>query len=83
MGKFSPSTAEVCKPLQKLISPKCEWTRNDTYQNLYNRAKVKKNATIMFYNEKEQLYLETDILCVGLGASLLQVRDGMWFLPME
>ena len=33
-----------------------------------------------FYNEKEQLYLETDAMVVGLGASLLQVRDEMWFL---
>ena len=30
-----------------------------------------------FYKEKEQLYLETDVLSVGLGASLLQVRYGM------
>ena len=34
---------------------------------------------MVFYNEKEQLYLETDALCVGQGASPLQVRDKMWF----
>ena len=30
-----------------------------------------------FYNEKEQLYLETDTLGVGLRTGLLQVRDVM------
>ena len=29
-----------------------------------------------FYNKKEQLYLETDALGVGIGVRLLQVRDG-------
>ena len=32
-----------------------------------------------FYNEKEELYLETDVLGVSLRASFLQVRDGKWF----
>ena len=36
-----------------------------------------------FYNEKEQLYRETDAMHVGLGASLLQVRDGMLFPRYE
>ena len=34
---------------------------------------------MVFYNEKEQLYLETN----ALGASLLQVRDSIWFLRNE
>ena len=33
-----------------------------------------------FYNENEQLCLETDVLGVGVRVSLLQVRDRMWFL---
>ena len=32
-----------------------------------------------FYNEKEQLYLETDMSDFGLGASLEQEREGLWF----
>ena len=40
---------------------------------------IKKNATMVFYNEKEQLYLETDASGVGLGASVLHMRDRMWF----
>ena len=35
---------------------------------------MKKNATMVFYNERVQLYLETDISGVDL-----QVRDGMHF----
>ena len=37
------------------------------------------DATMAFYNEKEQLYLWTDTSGVGFRASLLQVRDGVWF----
>ena len=35
------------------------------------------------YSAKEQLYLETNALGVGLGASLLKGRDRMWFLRNE
>ena len=34
---------------------------------------------MIFYNKKEQLYLETDVLHVGLRVSLLQGRDEMQF----
>ena len=36
-----------------------------------------------FYNEKEQLPLETDALGVGPRTSLLQVKDGIWFPKTE
>ena len=80
LQKFLPSTTEVYEPMRKLTSPKCEWTWSSTYQNQYNRTKnfIKKNATMAFYNEKEQLYLETDALGIILGESLLQVRVGIW-----
>ena len=85
LEKFLPSTAEVCEPLRKLTSSKCFWTWNDTYQCPYDGTKtiIKKNATMAFYNEKEQLYLETDVSGVGLGAGLLQVRDDMQFSRNE
>ena len=58
---------------------------HSTYQHLYlsTKAIIKKDDTIAFYNEKAQLYLETDVLAMGLWASLLQVRDGMWFPRKE
>ena len=37
------------------------------------------DVTLGFYNEKHQLYTETDAWGVGLGTSLLQLRDGMQF----
>ena len=30
-----------------------------------------------FYNETTPLHLETNASCIGLGATLLQTRDGM------
>ena len=60
---------------------KSEWTWNNTYQKLYEKAQlfIKKDAFMTFYNEKEHLYLETDISGVSLGASLLQVGNRMQF----
>ena len=36
-----------------------------------------------FYIEKEKLYLQRDVSVVGLGANLLQVRDGIQFPRSE
>ena len=59
------------------------WKKNSAYLHLYDRAKASiKKDTTMTCNEKEQLYIE-DMLGVGLGASLLQVRDQMQFLRKE
>ena len=41
------------------------------------RALIKEDACMKFYNKTRPLYLETDIYGVGLGARLLQIRDGM------
>ena len=51
-----------------------------SYQS-YTRAKaiIKMNMTMAFYNEKEQLYIEGDILSAGLGPNPLQMRDSMSF----
>ena len=67
--------------IKKKISTKCKWTWNDMYQNLYDRAKniIKENVTMTFYNERKELYQETDALGLGLGGSLKQTMDGMWF----
>ena len=40
---------------------------------------IKRNEIMVFYSEKEQLYLETDTSGVGIGESLQQVRDVMQF----
>ena len=80
LGKFWPSIAQVCEQLRKLISPKCEWKWNDKYQYLNDRAKsiLEKDASIAFYSDREQLYLEWCVGCRSRSSSL-QVRDWMWF----
>ena len=49
--------------------------------NLFARDRniIKNNATMAFYNEKEQLYLETNALRVAPGAGFLGVREGIQF----
>ena len=74
LGKFSPGTAEVCEPLQKLTSSKATWTWNTSYQQLFAEAKslIKADIYMKFYNDTKLLYLETDASGIGLEAALLQ-----------
>ena len=76
LGKFSPGTAEVCKPLQKLMSSKMTWTWNTSYQQLFDKAKslIKVDMCMKFYNDTKLLYLEIDASGIGLRAALLQLH---------
>ena len=49
------------------------------HQKLYNKALSKIEATMVLYNENQRLHLESAALGVGLEASLLKVRERMWF----
>ena len=48
-------------------------------QDLYEKAKtiVKRHTQMKFYDVTRSLYLDTDASGIGLGAGLLQVRNGM------
>ena len=78
LGKFSPSMATICEPLQKLTSSRGVWSWNALYQAIYDKAKlfIKANTGMKFYNENKALYLKTDMSGVGLDTLLLQARDG-------
>ena len=77
LGKFSPGTSEVCKPLRKLMSSKTTWTWNASYQQLFDKAKslIKVEVCMKFYDDTKPLYLETDASGIGLRAALLQFWD--------
>ena len=62
LSKLLPVTAEEYEPLRQIMLSKIVWIWNSTYQHLHDKAKaiIKKNATMVLYDEKEQLYLETD-----------------------
>ena len=78
-SKLSPVTAEVYKPLHKLTSIKTEFVLNRMYQDIHQKAQIitKRDACMKFYDVARPLYLEIDTLGIGLGARLLQARDGM------
>ena len=51
-----------------LTSSKTEWTRNATYQRLFDKAKsiIKETVCMKFYDESQLLYLETDVSGIRL-----------------
>ena len=69
---FSPRTADVCEPLQKLTSIETNWTWNRMYQE-----NSEKGASMRSYDMARPLYLETNASNISLGARLLQAGDGM------
>ena len=50
------------------------WQGQEHSQEEYNHGNLQ---------QKEELYLETDAIGVGLGVSLMQVRDGIKFSKNE
>ena len=52
---------------------------NVSYQTLSGKTKslIKDDVCMKFYDEIQPLYLDTDMSGTGLGAALLQTRDGI------
>ena len=73
LSQYSPDTVEMSELLRILKSVKVDLIK--TYEVLFNisKALIVEDAFMMFSNEKESLYLETDASGVGLGVGLLQV----------
>ena len=71
LGKFCPSTADVCELLRQLTSNKMKWTWNATYQKLFDKTKsiMKEDVCMKFYDKTQPLYLETDASGVELKAA--------------
>ena len=67
-----------CRSMQ--TSAKTDWTWNSMYQELYEKQKaiIKDDVCMKFYNEKELPYLETDALGVALGQDFHK-GDSLWF----
>ena len=84
LGKFLQSPQKYmgnCEswPLQNVNRPGT--TQMKTY--VIGLKLIKHNASMAFYNAKEQLHLETDAFSVELCTSLLQLRDGVRFSRNE
>ena len=62
-----------------IIKNECTW--NNTYQNLYERAKniIKKNETMAVYHTKEHLSIETD----AFGVSSIYEQEPNYFFAHE
>ena len=71
LSKFSPMTAEICEPLQKLTSVKADWTWNRMNQYLYNRTKK------IIMNDTRLLQVRD-----GMSCGCDEVPDNEMLLPI-
>ena len=70
---------EVYESLRRLTLVNAAWMWSRLYQHVYERGKqlVKEDMYMKYNDVRKLLYLETDASRVGLGATLLQVRDNL------
>lgn len=69
LGKFIPNLAAKMKDLHALIKKNAEFAWEDTHQDTRNKAEVKDNKTLQYFDPQKEITIECD---EGLGACLLQ-----------
>ena len=79
MAKFSPSMAEMTKPLRDLLSKKNAWVWADSQQQAFDKVKHELSSApiLALYDPQLETIVSTDASLYGLGGVLTQKQfDG-------
>jgi len=80
LGKFSPSIAELTKPLRELLSTKNTWTWGSSQTDAFNKVKDELTSppVLAWYNPAAETKLSADASAYRVGAMLLQKHNDEW-----
>lgn len=84
LGKYLPHLAEKPQPLRELLSKKNMWCWGAAQQTAFDRIKkeLSQPPNLALYNPKAQTSVSADASSYGMGAVMLQRREGGTIKPV-
>lgn len=74
LSRFLPDLSDLLEPLRQLTKSDTMWSWNHAHDSVFEDVKrlVTTSPVLAFYNPEEDLAIQCDSSCTGVGAALLQ-----------